>query len=941
MDASVVPSTARILVIEDEALVARELKSRLTQMGWEVVGIAYGAEAPALARETRPDLILTDIHLKNGVDGIDIAAEICAEMDIPVVFLTAYSDDETVARAKTLTPFGYIIKPVENRELQITIEIALYKFQVDRELRETQQLLQTALACIGTALVFLDDDGTVTQLNEDANRLLGKREAGIGWARVLGLAAGSTPFQVIDEALGDKRVTRLPPFLLGGDRPEITLVDGMAGPMEKGSVLILREVTQIYDQLEHAAVQSPLPGTPEVLTDGAVSISQMLIAPFEQDEEAAAGRVESVLARMDPLLRSTDLASPFGPSLVSVTLPGTQAAEAESIALTILEEIRDMGDFSIGVASAGGDEAQPIELFRHCLTALNQARARGPNEVVLWSEPLQASQILEDQLLPDYRQMLLLWNVMNELARVDERDELIRGFVRQVFQFLEPKRLCAFSLTADELREICCFCDDRSSGPSPELTDEERAWLRDGRGNDNARYWIQDVGQGVVIMLESAEEMPEGMHVFLGTLGGYLRTMASRIDMETPLPEDSPRDSELVFQSPRMAGVVESVKLVAPTDANVLIHGESGTGKEVLAQFLHQNSARAAHPFVIVDCGAVVSSLLESELFGHVKGAFTGADSSYDGRLREANGGTVLLDEIGELPLDVQVKLLRFVQDRQFAPVGSTDYFAVDTRIIAATNRDLKAMVESGEFREDLYYRLNVFTLHSPPLRERAEDVLMLARHYLKEFSTRYKRPSLRLSVDAEQVLLAYNWPGNIRELVNVINRAVIMCRDEIIGPVHLGLFADPATELMEAPATAEPPAIGELLDRMVSSRAPVPLGLWLEEVLLMTAVEEADGVVNRAAEALGMPEPTLRRRITRIRDEREKIGTQAEQVNQWIDVRALLNDLKAGAARAEISVPDLVSRQLVEGLESRGVTRSAGARIMGISLPTYRKLAG
>ena len=256
MDASVVPSTARILVIEDEALVARELKSRLTQMGWEVVGIAYGAEAPALARETRPDLILTDIHLKNGVDGIDIAAEICAEMDIPVVFLTAYSDDETVARAKTLTPFGYIIKPVENRELQITIEIALYKFQVDRELRETQQLLQTALACIGTALVFLDDDGTVTQLNEDANRLLGKREAGIGWARVLGLAAGSTPFQVIDEALGDKRVTRLPPFLLGGDRPEITLVDGMAGPMEKGSVLILREVTQIYDQLEHAAVQS-------------------------------------------------------------------------------------------------------------------------------------------------------------------------------------------------------------------------------------------------------------------------------------------------------------------------------------------------------------------------------------------------------------------------------------------------------------------------------------------------------------------------------------------------------------------------------------------------------------------------------------------------------------------------------------------------------------
>ncbi|MDZ7684622.1 MAG: sigma-54 dependent transcriptional regulator [Gammaproteobacteria bacterium] len=219
----------------------------------------------------------------------------------------------------------------------------------------------------------------------------------------------------------------------------------------------------------------------------------------------------------------------------------------------------------------------------------------------------------------------------------------------------------------------------------------------------------------------------------------------------------------MLYQSPRMQSIMESVQLVAPTDATVLVVGESGTGKESIARAIHEASPRADQPFIIVDCGAVVGSLIESELFGHVKGAFTGAERDFSGRLKEADGGTVLLDEVGELPLDVQVKLLRFVQEQEIAPVGSKRSQKVDTRIIAATNRDLAAMAESGEFREDLYYRLNVFAITTPPLREREGDLLMLANHFLEDFSQQYGKDIRGFTREAEATLMEQQWPGNIR----------------------------------------------------------------------------------------------------------------------------------------------------------------------------------
>jgi len=320
----------KILIVEDEALVARELKSRLTQMGWVVVGIAYGDEAIEIARETQPDLLLTDIHLKNGIDGIDVAQKICAEMDIPVVFLTAYSDDQTVAKAKLVTPFGFIIKPVENRELQITIEMALYKFRLDKELKETQQLLQTALSCIGSALVFVDDAGHVLNLNQDARTLLATEKAiGKSWQNLLSLSEGTSVLKAINTALREKGIARLSPFVIQVADQQMKLVDGIVGPMDSGGVLILRELADISDSVETLTTTDDLLENLglETLAPGDPALCQMLIAPDGIEGLKARKVIEKLSHQFDDYVRSTDLVSVFAGSLLSLSMPYTSISQ--------------------------------------------------------------------------------------------------------------------------------------------------------------------------------------------------------------------------------------------------------------------------------------------------------------------------------------------------------------------------------------------------------------------------------------------------------------------------------------------------------------------------------------------------------------------------------------------------------------------------------------
>lgn len=327
----------------------------------------------------------------------------------------------------------------------------------------------------------------------------------------------------------------------------------------------------------------------------------------------------------------------------------------------------------------------------------------------------------------------------------------------------------------------------------------------------------------------------------------------------------------LVGTSSAIQFVRQMMQQVADTEASVLILGESGTGKEVVARNLHEHSRRRTAPFVPVNCGAIPAELLESELFGHEKGAFTGAITSRAGRFELANGGTLFLDEIGDMPLPMQVKLLRVLQERTFERVGSNRTQNVDVRIIAATHKNLDQMIAQGTFREDLFYRLNVFPIDMPPLRERSEDIPLLINELLARME-REKRGAVRFGSAAVAALTQYRWPGNVRELANLVERMAIMYPGGIVGVAEL-------PKKFRQNTSDEPDDVMSVLDELEEERALLdePLSLWedtgrlpeegldlkeylstLEQSLIQQALEDAGGVVARAAERLHVRRTTL-----------------------------------------------------------------------------------
>ncbi|MCJ7683241.1 MAG: sigma-54 dependent transcriptional regulator, partial [Desulfobacteraceae bacterium] len=301
--------------------------------------------------------------------------------------------------------------------------------------------------------------------------------------------------------------------------------------------------------------------------------------------------------------------------------------------------------------------------------------------------------------------------------------------------------------------------------------------------------------------------------------------------------------------SEAMVRLLETVAQVAPSEATVLITGESGAGKELIAGAVHFNSPRKDGPFVKMNCAAITESLLESELFGHEKGAFTGAHRRKEGKFRQADEGSLFLDEVSEMSLSMQVKLLRVLQEREFARVGGEDIIKVDVRVIAATNKDLILEIEAGRFREDLYYRLNVVTLIVPPLRERNEDISLLAGHFLTTFAEKNHKRIRGFSPQAMDQLLRYAWPGNVRELMNTVERAVVLSRHEYIGEEDLPFHIK-----------------DELADAAEDSPLSVPeTGHSLEEVekgTILKTIELTGGNKSEAARRLGITRKTLHKKL-------------------------------------------------------------------------------
>jgi two-component system NtrC family response regulator len=301
------------------------------------------------------------------------------------------------------------------------------------------------------------------------------------------------------------------------------------------------------------------------------------------------------------------------------------------------------------------------------------------------------------------------------------------------------------------------------------------------------------------------------------------------------------------FKSPRMAELIQLAGRVASSQATVLIQGETGTGKELMARLVHQLSPRAHRPLVVVNCAAVPETLLESELFGHEKGAFTGAVQRRIGRFEQADGGTLFLDEIGELTLPVQVKLLRFLQDREFQRVGGERPLKADVRIISATHQNLEARVKEGLFREDLFYRIHVVTLKIPPLRERREDIPVLLDHFIEKYARENQKAIQGVSREARDQLMRYDYPGNVRELENIIERAVVISQDPVISTREL-----PFQECVDAEDSAESAAPGKLQDALED----------LERRMIRKSLEQARSNQSQAARLLGLSERMLRYKL-------------------------------------------------------------------------------
>jgi DNA-binding NtrC family response regulator len=379
--------------------------------------------------------------------------------------------------------------------------------------------------------------------------------------------------------------------------------------------------------------------------------------------------------------------------------------------------------------------------------------------------------------------------------------------------------------------------------------------------NDNIK--LVELPDGGSVELRYTAGAGEKRALDLNRLAEVVRAEAEHVQRRRTSPE--PGRHGIVGKSPSVTALLRMIDKVAPTQATVLVTGENGTGKELVARAIHLGSARADRPFVAANCSAFNDNLLESELFGHRRGAFTGAVNDKRGLFEEADGGTFLLDEVGDMSPALQVKLLRVLQEGTFLPVGGTQTKKVDVRIIAATNKDLAGMVKQGLFREDLYYRLHVVALRTPPLRERGDDLDVLIDHFAARLCARHNRPK-RLAPETRALLKAHRWPGNVRELQNEIERIWVLSGDELtIGPEHLSKSVQ---EGAQGRISAPPPAADSAGNESSASEVDEPLQTQLERVerqIIERALNKVNGNRTRAAQALGVSRRNLIRKLQQL----------------------------------------------------------------------------
>ena len=717
-------------------------------------------------------------------------------------------------------------------------------------------------------------------------------------------------------------------------------------------------------------------------------------------------------------LRSEDHVARYGGAIFTVILRDTTADDGRKVAENLLWRLGDhryhAGSlrlaFSAGVAAT--DAAPPMdaqELIRRADQALVAAKRGDAGNVRVWEKGSDVEQagsldrlqgIFTGDKSKDYRNMRLLLDSVAVVAGSTEPAELARTFTERLFETLHARRVGVLERSRGGGFDLLGGLE-RIDGAAHALglTDRdvavaERA-CREGNFVAEAAaepgemtlcalpLFLQDrcLGSIVLEVTTSYVSFEGSDRRFLDALASEMavaldrarlierererqREEKARLEAEVTDLRRVVHGSRLAYRSAAMESILATTRKVARTDTTVLITGESGTGKEMLAHTVHELSDRRERPVVVVDCSAISPTLIESELFGHEKGAFTGAHARKPGKLAQADGATVFLDEIGELPLDLQGKLLRFVQEKQLTPVGSVTARRVDVRIIAATNVDLRARVGEGRFREDLFHRLNVVRVHVPPLRERKDDIVHLAGIFLQQFAALYRRPAHHFTAGAERQLEAYAWPGNVRELQNVILNSVLFCDAPEVDVDDLqGGFQALATASAPDPTSAPRPALGArppapaattaagtdpavrlrqaLAAEIAAVLGPdrtglVPLGKWLAADLILAADRLAGGVSRRGADLLGIPDTTYRRQLSSA--ERQKATGMAVRSPSWPSVLATLEDL-IRSRQGDVDVCQWAEACLLAEIEAAVPGDApATAALLGVTEPTARR---
>ncbi|MGO9121357.1 MAG: sigma 54-interacting transcriptional regulator [Desulfomonilaceae bacterium] len=724
---------SRVLVVEDERLVANALARNLEALGYEVVSnVASGEEALAKADETRPDLVLMDIRLEGDMDGIEAAGLITSRFDIPVIFVTAYADRNVLAKAKMAEPYGYLIKPVSKRELHSAAEIALYKHQMAAKLRESEEKHRELAEFLPQIIYEIDLNGTFTFANRSGLEAVGYTSDD------LARGVNATELMVPEDR----------------DRLMLDVSRVLLGEKIGAHYTILRKDGTEFPALTHAA---PMMRDGRIVGIRGVCVDITEIKTLENELKSANEQLERRVAE-----RTSELAA-----------SNQELRHEISERLRVEEELR-----------------QSEELFRTIFeTATDCIFIKNRNLEYTFVNPAMANLMdIGASKMAGLTDVALFGKA--EAARIREVENRV----------LEGERI-----ENEHTRRI--------KGDSIIFL-ETRIPLRDSNGN-------------------------------IVGLCGIARNVTERSRLTSFSP---PHDYK--FNSKAMRSAMDAAHLAAQTDSVILLTGESGSGKDHLAKYIHDHSNRAAGPYYAINCAAVPSELADSELFGHEAGAFTGAAGRKRGLLELAEGGTLLLNEIGDLPLQLQAKLLTFLDTRSFTRVGGEKAITVIARIIAATNRDIEKEVREGRFRADLFYRLNVISIKVPPLRDRLEDLPFLVDQLMNEIAAEIQMSTIpNIGRDNLSMMSRYSWPGNIRELRNVLERALILSGGRRLD---VSFLTSDNRENREFSA-GEESSLDESYNDAVAR---------FKRSLIEDALVRCDGKRQEAARSLGMTRHGLKRQM-------------------------------------------------------------------------------